>query len=72
MKPLVSLDVFDTAIFRKVYSPTDIFNVVEDAVGGNFKQLRIQAQDNVRKKDIFYTLVDIYKAMSTSFTQKKR
>ena len=32
MKPLVSLDVFDTALFRKVFYPTDIFNVVEDKV----------------------------------------
>ena len=37
LKPLISLDVFDTAIFRKVFNPTDIFSVVEDKVIIKFK-----------------------------------
>lgn len=71
MKPLVSLDVFDTAIFRKVFRPTDIFNVVEKEVGHNFKTLRMTAQDEVRKKDIFYSLIDIYKRIDFPFNPKE-
>ena len=71
MKPLISLDVFDTAIFRKVFNPTDIFNVVEDEVGHNFKELRIEAQDKARKKDIFYNLIDIYKELKFPFNPKE-
>ena len=29
LKPLDSLDIFDTALFRKVYEPIDIFSAVE-------------------------------------------
>ena len=61
MKPLISLDVFDTAIFRKVYTPSDIFTLVEDRIGSNFKALRIEAQNKARGKDTYYTLKDIYK-----------
>lgn len=71
MKPLVSLDVFDTAIFRKVFNPTDIFNVVEDKIGHNFKSLRLLAQDTVHKKDIFYNLIDIYKEIKFPFNPKE-
>lgn len=71
MKPLVSLDVFDTAIFRKVYNPTDIFKIVENEVGHNFWASRIVAQDNVRKKDIFYNLIDIYKELKFPFNPKE-
>ena len=58
---LISLDVFDTAIFRKVFKPTDIFHVIEDEVGYNFHSLRIEAQNKARKKSIFYNIFDIYK-----------
>ena len=71
MKPLVSLDVFDTAIFRKVFNPTDIFAVVEDNVGHNFRILRMAAQDKVRKKDIFYNILDIYKNIGYPFNPKE-
>ena len=70
LKPLISLDVFDTAIFRKVYSPTDIFNLVEDNVGNNFKALRISAQDEARNHDIYYNLIDIYKRIKFPFNPK--
>ena len=71
MKQLVSLDVFDTAIFRKVFNPTDIFNVVEDNVGNDFKTLRMSAQDEARRKDIFYNLIDIYKRIRFPFNPKE-
>ena len=58
---LISLDVFDTAIFRKVFKPTDIFRIVEDEVGHNFYNLRIEAQNKARKKSIFYNIFDIYR-----------
>lgn len=71
MKPLISLDVFDTAIFRKVFNPTDIFAVVDDNVGHNFRTLRMAAQDKVRKKDIFYNILDIYKNIGYPFNLKE-
>lgn len=58
---LISLDVFDTAIFRGVYRPTDIFRVVEDEVGHNFHNLRIDAQNKARRISIHYNIFDIYK-----------
>ena len=61
MKPLVSIDIFDTAIFRKVFRPTDIFNIIEDEVGMNFKELRIKAQDKAAAQIPGYTILDIYK-----------
>lgn len=71
MKPLVSIDVFDTAIFREVYKPDDIFRVVENEVKGNFKEIRIEAQNEARKKSIFYTLTDIYKYIPKKFSPKE-
>lgn len=59
-KQLISFDVFDTAIFRKVYKPTDIFDLVENKVGKNFKKLRLEAQDKARRKKANYNLNDIY------------
>lgn len=60
MSSLVSLDVFDTAIFRKVISPEDIFSLIEENKGFNFKQKRMEAQSKARLKNIFYSLSDIY------------
>lgn len=54
---LVSFDVFDTALIRKVYKPVDIFDLVDDT----FKQKRIQAENLARIDNMFYTLSDIYK-----------
>ena len=71
MKPLISLDVFDTAIFRKVFNPNDIFSVVEDKVGHNFRTLRMVAQNVARRKDIYYSILDIYKNMQFPFNPKE-
>lgn len=70
-KPLVSLDVFDTAIFRKVFKPTDILNLVEENVGHNFKEERIKAQDKVRRKNIHYTIMDIYNYLPFQMSPKE-
>lgn len=71
MKPLISLDVFDTAIFRKVFYPTDIFNVVEDKVGNNFKALRVEAQRNAGRKVPYCSILDIYKEIRFPFNPKE-
>jgi predicted HAD superfamily hydrolase len=71
LRPLISLDVFDTAIFRKVLNPTDIFNIVEEQVGHDFKTIRMAAQDRMRRKDIYYNLIDIYKESAFPFNPKE-
>ena len=61
MKPLISLDVFDTALFRDVFLPTDLFDVVEQYVGNNFKKLRLEAQAKASRESITCNIIDIYK-----------
>ena len=56
-----SFDIFDTAIIRKVYHPTDIFKVIEEKVGGDFYNKRIQAEQFAREDKKFYGIKDIYK-----------
>lgn len=56
-----SIDIFDTAIFRDVYEPTDIFTLIEQKVGRSFKTNRIQAEKSARTNSPFYTIKDIYK-----------
>ena len=70
-KLLVSLDVFDTALFRKVVRPTDIFDLVEDDIGCNFKEERIKAQDKARRRDSNYNIIDIYKYLPSQFSIKE-
>lgn len=70
MKSLISLDVFDTALFRKVFKPTDIFNLVEKEIGSNFKYERILAQDKARLKSIFYDISDIYRYLPYALSPK--
>lgn len=55
-----SIDVFDTAIFRDVYQPTDIFTLVEQKVGRGFAKLRKEAENKAAALR-FYTISDIYK-----------
>lgn len=56
-----SIDIFDTALFRDVYEPTDLFDLIEGKVGNNFKKKRIEAESLAMKKDKFYNIDDIYK-----------
>ncbi len=57
-----SIDIFDTAIFRDVFQPTDIFKLIEEKVGKDFYNQRIQAENLASKqRTAFYTLKDIYK-----------
>ncbi len=71
MKLLLSLDVFDTAIFRDVYDPKDIFTVVENKIGNNFAEIRSRAQEVCGKKNIYYNLIDIYNRMPRKFNPKE-
>lgn len=57
---LRSFDVFDTAIFRKVFEPEDIFYLLEEEYGNNFAQKRIEAENKARVVNPYYTLRDIY------------
>ena len=53
----VSFDVFDTAIVREVFKPTDLFDYLGDA---SFKEKRIEAENKARQKDRYYNIYDIY------------
>lgn len=69
----LSLDVFDTALLRKVHRPTDIFHMMQDKVANilgstdvNFASVRIAAERDTRtafrhgNKGEEITLTDIY------------
>lgn len=56
-----SLDVFDTALFRDVYQPRDIFSLIEEKVGNSFRKKRIEAEQKAASKNRFYGLKEIYK-----------
>ena len=56
-RKLISFDVFDTAIFRKVYKPWDIFGLL----GEEFKAARAEAEKDLWKSIPFYNIFDIYK-----------
>lgn len=66
-----SIDIFDTAIFRDVYEPTDIFQLLEDIFGNNFKQKRIEAENKAHKQYKFPTIHDIYKYLPGFNLQKE-
>lgn len=55
-----SFDVFDTAIERSVYLPSDIFKLIEEKVGNDFYTKRIEAEKEISKTIPYYTLKDIY------------
>lgn len=58
-----SLDIFDTAVFRDVYEPKDIFTLVEQKVGNNFRAKRIEAEKQTSKQFPFYNIDQIYKLL---------
>jgi len=60
---LISFDIFDTALIRKVFYPTDIFKIIEEKVGNNFYNKRIEAEKKAREKYIYYNIVDIYREL---------
>lgn len=56
-----SIDVFDTALFRDVYEPKDIFTLIEHNVYNNFRTRRIEAEKKASSINRFYSLKDIYR-----------
>ena len=60
-KPVVSIDIFDTAVFRDVFYPTDVFRVIENRVGNNFFTQRIEAQKEAARRNASFNILDIYK-----------
>ncbi len=57
---LISFDIFDTAIKRKTYLPSGMFDIIEDKVGNDFKNKRIEAENLARNKNKFYNIDTIY------------
>lgn len=48
---LISFDIFDTVILRRVESPRDVFTIMSIEMGcPTFKSIRIAAEDNARRK----------------------
>lgn len=66
-----SLDIFDTAIFRDVYEPKDIFQLLEDVFGHGFKQQRIDAESKAHKVFGFPTIKQIYSFLPGYDMQKE-
>jgi len=75
----LSLDVFDTALLRKLHQPTDIFHMMQDKVANilgstdvNFASVRIAAERDTRtafrrvNKREEITLTDIYDTLGAS------
>lgn len=71
MKPFLSIDIFDTAIFRDVINPTDVFSVVENNIGNNFKSIRIEAQRRCMSSNLYCSLMDIYNNMPKKFNPRE-
>jgi len=60
---IVSFDIFDTALFRKVEKPTDVFTILElKSAIKNFSYMRRKAESDARslKNSTEITLTDIY------------
>lgn len=55
-----SIDIFDTAIFRDVYEPVDIFSLVEKKVGNSFRVKRQQAEKQAHQRYGFPNINQIY------------
>lgn len=65
-KDILSFDVFDTLLLRRVMYPTDVFSIMAIKTGiPNFKQIRIDAEEIARKKskNKEVTIDDIYENM---------
>ena len=64
---VISFDIFDTLVFRKTDTPTDVFSILSLKTGIiNFRDLRIEAENSARfvayrdKKNSEITIYDIY------------
>ena len=66
-----SIDIFDTAIFRDVYEPKDIFKLLEKQLGSGFAQKRIDAEKKAHERYKFPTLKEIYSYLPGIDSQKE-
>ena len=67
---IISFDLFDTLIFRKVINPTDLFQLLEiDNAIDNFSKMRQtaekEARKNTKKKNKEINIYDIYNELSS-------
>ncbi len=58
---MISLDIFDTALFRRVYKPVDVYKIVEERVGKDFYNKRLEAENKAREEDPYYGIMEVYK-----------
>jgi predicted HAD superfamily hydrolase len=74
---VISFDVFDTMITRKVLWPSDIFLITERKAKEelnytfNFTSKRIEAERMLGKKNFYYNLDDIYTELINTFSLDK-
>lgn len=71
---LISIDIFDTVLFRYVKRPTDIFNLVESQCKiPGFANARIEAENKSRSKvpSGEVSLSDIYRELAYSFSPEE-
>ena len=69
-KPLVSIDIFDTAVFRDVYTPKEVFQVIENKVHNDFSKLRVEAQARAGRINPNFNILDIYNLLPAKFSLK--
>lgn len=62
-KEIYTFDIYDTAIERTTFSPRGIFTLIEQKVGNNFKQKRVEAEFKVRLKQKYHTLEEVYELL---------
>ncbi len=56
---IISFDIFDTLLMRKVLTPYDVFNFIIENWEINFSQIRIKAQNEL-SNDLSATIYEIY------------
>ena len=69
---IVSFDVFDTLITRKVLHPTDVFSLVSlfaeqrMIISFDFRELRLEAEKSLAESEFknSYSILDIYKEIA--------
>ena len=69
-KLLVSIDVFDTAVFRDVFTPKELFLFLENKIGNDFYNIRTSAQVTAGSRNPNYSIIDIYNCMPRKFNPK--
>ncbi len=74
---VISFDIFDTLLFRNVYSPRDIFRIVEKEIKDKFKiddfyNIRVESEEKSRigKESNECTFDDIYNEVSKRTNKK--